>query len=238
MYVDNRCLSWILSTKKYVYGEGKAILYTGLNSTWYYHQSVTIASCIAQGIMRYSINRKRQFVLRSFPQVSSAEVYYKGVSFYIAEHPDLINDLLRVLEARIDHSRVVDILRRADHLPLIKDYLTSVQKNNLLAVNEAMNELLVEEEDFDALRSSITTYDNFDQLALAQRLENHGLIEFRRIAAMVYKQNLKWEKAISLSKSDRLYKVGGIGGQGSVQMGFYCWSEPRGNGAVSVLYTR
>ena len=32
-----------------------------------------------------------------------------------------------------------------------------------------MNELAVEEEDYEALRESITTYDNFDQLALAGR---------------------------------------------------------------------
>ena len=34
------------------------------------------------------------------------------------------------------HSRVVDIMRRAEQLPLVKDYLLGVQKNNLLAVNE------------------------------------------------------------------------------------------------------
>ena len=39
----------------------------------------------------------------------------------------------------------------------------------LQAVNEAVNELLIEEEDFAALRESITTYDNFDQLSLAGR---------------------------------------------------------------------
>ena len=44
-----------------------------------------------------------------------------------------------------------------------------MQKNNLLPVNEAVNELLVEEEDHAGLRDSITTYDNFDQLALAAR---------------------------------------------------------------------
>ena len=36
-------------------------------------------------------------------------------------------------------------------------------------MNEAVNELLVEEEDHAGLRDSITTYDNFDQLALAAR---------------------------------------------------------------------
>ena len=38
----------------------------------------------------------------------------------------------------MDHARVVDILRKADHLPLVKEYLLAVQKTNLAAVNEAM----------------------------------------------------------------------------------------------------
>ncbi len=41
----------------------------------------------------------------------------------------------QVVEARVDHTRVVDIMRRAGQLPLVKDYLASVQKNNLLAVS-------------------------------------------------------------------------------------------------------
>lgn len=41
------------------------------------------------------------------------------------------------------------------------------------AVNEAVNELLIEEEDFAALRESISTYDNFDQLSLAGRYALH-----------------------------------------------------------------
>ncbi len=112
-----------------------------------------------------------------------------------------------MLEARVDHTRVVDILRKADHLPLVKDYLLAVQKSNLLAVNEAVNGLLVEEEDFASLRDSITTYDNFDQLSLASRLEMHELMEFRRISAFIYKKALRWRKAVALAKQDGLYKV-------------------------------
>ena len=44
----------------------------------------------------------------------------------------------QVLEARVDHARVVDLLRKADHLPLVKEYLLAVQKTNLAAVNEAV----------------------------------------------------------------------------------------------------
>ncbi len=58
-----------------------------------------------------------------------------------------------------------------------------------------------------ALRESITTYDNFDQLALAGKLEKHELLEFRRIAALIYKNNLRWRKAVDLAKQDKLFKV-------------------------------
>ncbi|KDD77018.1 hypothetical protein H632_c39p3, partial [Helicosporidium sp. ATCC 50920] len=139
-------------------------------------------------------------------KVKATDTLYRAIAFYLEEHPDLLNDLLKVVEARVDHSRVVDVLRRAGHLGLVKDYLLSVQKNNLQAVNEAVNELLVEEEDADALRESITSYDAFDQLALAQRLEGHALLPLRRLAALVYKRNLKWRKAVALAKADSLYR--------------------------------
>jgi hypothetical protein len=114
---------------------------------------------------------------------------------------------VQVLEARVDHARVVNIMRKADHLPLVKEYLLAVQKTNLAAVNEAVNELLIDEEDFASLRDSISTYDNFDQISLALKLEKHELTEFRRIAATIYKKNTRWRKAVELAKQDKLYKV-------------------------------
>jgi clathrin heavy chain len=44
--------------------------------------------------------------------VSSVELYYMAVHFYLQEHPDSINDLLNVLACRVDHARVVDIMRK------------------------------------------------------------------------------------------------------------------------------
>ena len=70
-----------------------------------------------------------------------------------------------------------------------------------------VNELLIEEEDYAGLRESITTFDNYDQIGLATRLERHELMEFRRIAAHIYKSNLRWRKAVALAKQDRLYKA-------------------------------
>lgn len=75
------------------------------------------------------------------------------------------------------------------------------------AINDALNDLLIEEEDYQGLRASIDAFDNFDNIALAQNLEKHELIEFRRIAAYLYKRNNRWKQAVELCKKDRLFKV-------------------------------
>lgn len=86
------------------------------------------------------------------------------------------------------------------------DYLKAVQKDNLSAINEALNELFLADEDFEALRVSIDDFDNFDQIVLAQKLEKHELLEFRRISAYLYKRNKRWTQSIALSKEDRMFK--------------------------------
>lgn len=130
-------------------------------------------------------------------KVANVELYYKAVHFYLQEHPDLINDVLNVLALRVDHTRVVDIMRKvcfvisigfgiylispflnlcsgfqAGHLRLVKPYMVAVQSNNVSAVNEALNEIYVEEEDYDRLRESIDLHDNFDQIGLAQKVSD------------------------------------------------------------------
>ena len=54
-------------------------------------------------------------------------------------------------------------------------------------MNDAYNDLLIEEEDYKTLRDSIDSFDNFNNVNLAQRLEKHELLEFRRLAAHLYK---------------------------------------------------
>merc|ERR1712070_1117766 len=68
------------------------------------------------------------------------------------------------------------------------------------------NELYVEGEMFEDLRTSIEDFDNFDQIALAQKLEKHELVEMRRIAALVYTKNKRFKQSIELSKVDKMYK--------------------------------
>jgi clathrin heavy chain len=135
----------------------------------------------------------------------NVENYYRAVRFYLEEHPGLATDFLQSLVQKVDHSRVVSVVRDLGHLPLIKPYLIAVQNNNLTAVNDALNQLYIEEEDFASLRASIDAYDQFDAIALARRCEKHDLLEFRRIAAYLYKKNGRYAQSMELSKKDKLY---------------------------------
>jgi clathrin heavy chain len=64
----------------------------------------------------------------------------------------------------------------------------------------------VEDEDYEALRKSIDSFNNFNMIALASKLSSHELLEFRRISAYVYRRNKKWSQSIELSKNDKMWK--------------------------------
>lgn len=117
-----------------------------------------------------------------------------------------MTDLLQALTPRIDVSRVVRMFEKSDNIPLIKPFLLNVQPQNKRAVNDAINDLLIEEEDYKQLRDSVDNFDNYEAVALAQRLEKHDLVFFRQIAANIYRKNKRWDKSIQLSKQDKLYK--------------------------------
>merc|ERR1711963_314460 len=139
-------------------------------------------------------------------KVANIELYYKAIQFYLDFKPMMLNDLLLVLAPRMDHTRAVNFFTKVNHLQLVKPYLRSVQNLNNKAVNEALNGLLINEEDYNGLKTSIDAFDNFDNIALAQALEKHELIEFRRIAAYLYKGNNRWKQSVELCKKDNLFK--------------------------------
>ncbi|PQE27320.1 clathrin heavy chain protein [Rutstroemia sp. NJR-2017a WRK4] len=139
-------------------------------------------------------------------KVANLEIYYRALNFYLQEQPSLITDLLQALTPRIDVNRVVRMFEKSDNIPLIKPFLLNVQPQNKKIVNGAINDLLIEEEDYKTLRDSVENYDNYDAVELAQRLERHDLVFFRQIAANIYRKNKRWEKSIALSKQDKLFK--------------------------------
>jgi clathrin heavy chain len=138
-------------------------------------------------------------------QVANVEIYYKGVDFYLSEHPLLTNDLLLDLVSQLDASRVVNMIKPTGKLPLIQKYLLHVQFQNKREVNDAINKLHIEDGNHKALKKSVDEFNEFDLIALATQLENHALLEFRRISAYLFKVGKKWERAMVISKKDNLW---------------------------------
>ena len=139
-------------------------------------------------------------------KVANLEIYYRALTHYLSEQPLLLTDLLQALTPRIDVNRVVRMFEKSDNIPIIKPFLLNVQGQNKRAVNNSINDLLIEEEDYKTLKDSVENYDNYDPVELAQRLEKHELVFFRQIAAQIYRKNKRWEKSIALSKQDKLFK--------------------------------
>eukprot|EP01083_Nonionella_stella_P040976 111112_1 len=139
-------------------------------------------------------------------KVSNTEVFYRAANFYLRENPLLLNDLLIELSGKLDHARMVNNIKQQGHLPLIQKYLLYVQRENLPLINDCVNQLYVEETNYTGLRESIDAYQSFDQIALAQQIENHHLLEFRRCAAYLYRKSKRFEKSSELSKADELWQ--------------------------------
>lgn len=125
-------------------------------------------------------------------KIANHDLWYRAIIFYLEEEPMLLNDLLKLLATKVDLTKVVQVMKRTGQIALITPFLKSVQSQNISAVNEALNEIYLENEDFESLRSSIKEYDSFESLALASGLEKHELLECRRIAALLYRKNKKF----------------------------------------------
>merc|ERR1719393_383385 len=117
----------------------------------------------------------------------------------------MLNNLLGIMSQRVDHVRVIQQLRKANHVALAKPYLLATQPMNIKEVNDALYELYVQEEDHEALAAAVVEFTNFDAIEMAQQCEKHGLLQFRRIGAMLYKRSKKWAQSIALSKQDKVW---------------------------------
>lgn len=146
-------------------------------------------------------------------QTGIMSVMYRSIDFYLGEQPELLEDLLHVLAPRIDGSRAVSMLQRARQdefgelgcLPFAVKFMEKIQSADVPEVNDALNEVYILEGSIEKLRRSVDEFKNFDQLVLAKKLQDHELMQFRRIASHVFARNGRYEKAIEMAKKDVLY---------------------------------
>jgi clathrin heavy chain len=102
-------------------------------------------------------------------KLNSSEIFYTSIKFYLDYSPENILDLLSVLTNKLDHERVAKEVRNWGCLFLIKKHLETIQELDLPLVNEALNDLYIEEDDYEQLTNSIMEYKNFDHQFLAKK---------------------------------------------------------------------
>merc|ERR1719217_1993163 len=100
-------------------------------------------------------------------KVTNTDIFYKAITFYLEQSPLMLNDLLAVMAQRVDHVRVILQVRKAGHLPLVKQYLLSTQPLNIKEVNDALYELYVQDEDHESLAAGVVEFTNFDAIEMA-----------------------------------------------------------------------
>ena len=85
------------------------------------------------------------------------------------------------------------------------DWLRSIQPANIQAVNDELNQLYLKAKDFESLGRSVSLYDQFDAIKLAETIESSESPEFRRISAIIFRKNKNYKKSIKLLIQDRFF---------------------------------
>lgn len=89
---------------------------------------------------------------RNIIKVTNHDIYYRSMIFYLEEEPMQLNDLLKLISDKIDLTKCVQVMKRTGYISLIEPFLKSAQSNNIAAVNEALNEIYLEKQDYASLR--------------------------------------------------------------------------------------
>lgn len=139
-------------------------------------------------------------------KLGSSDICYSAIGFYLQHTPEQLHDMLTTISKKIDTERVMGEVKKCGApLSYVRPFLEATQDRNARKVNDALNQLYVEEEDFAALRRSVDTFTNFDSAELSAQLEKLAPFEFRRIALALHRRNKRYFHAIEVAKANALY---------------------------------
>ena len=139
-------------------------------------------------------------------KAASEHLYYDAILFYLEEEPMLLNKMLIHMKEKLDISKAVEVVQKTGHINLIEDFLKIVAPQNNATVNEALNNIYLEKQDYESMRKNIEQFTNFESAELAQKLETSKLLDLRRVSAILYRKNQKFEKSLDVALKDNLHK--------------------------------
>jgi hypothetical protein len=92
-------------------------------------------------------------------KVKSTDLLYDSVKFYLEFAPENVVELLGVVSNRLDPVKVVQLAQKLEAIYIIQPFLEHVQEKNIRELNNVLNELYIEDENFLRLRESIERYE-------------------------------------------------------------------------------
>eukprot|EP00727_Mastigamoeba_balamuthi_P004755 m51a1_g14278 putative clathrin heavy chain 1 (1061) ;mRNA; f:355150-358423 len=178
------------------------MLWPELTLLWMLHRKFDLA---IQAMIKRPSAYSHALLVEAAQSYDAPKVLWRVVEFYFSSHPRDLCAFLTALAGRLQAPRVIELAEKTGTLPMIKGYLLECQRDNVRAVNDVVNRLHIEEGDHAALRASVEAYDNVDHAALAHALEGHKLLEFRRVAVLLYLHAKNYTKAAEVATRDFMY---------------------------------
>ncbi|SIO73338.1 clathrin, heavy polypeptide [Babesia microti strain RI] len=146
-----------------------------------------------------------KLILACAPELSPV-MLQDVVTFYLENFPNLVMDLLQLVEDKLDQTRLVIQAKKHNLIWLIKDHLEKIQRLNISSVNNALNDLYIDNCDYQSLERSISLFDSFDQNSVLVRIKTHQMVEMKRVAATIYYINKSYKQCLQVSLETGNYK--------------------------------
>lgn len=159
------------------------------------------AKCMIQ---HSTIAFDHDLMIKALQKSHNLDSHYKAIKLYYEEFPKLVSDLLVAIASKLDSNKVIELFKKDSWL--IKSYLISIQSFHLPIVNSTLNELALEEEDWEELEASFQRSLKFDTLSFTKRLLSSQNLHFRKLAADLYCSNGKYSEALDLLLKEGLNK--------------------------------
>ncbi|XP_049848985.1 probable clathrin heavy chain 1 [Schistocerca gregaria] len=147
-------------------------------------------------------------MLQILPQLKRSTTFYSILEHYLDFHPDHVDEILQFNPSfRLDPLRVIEITKQRDLLPLIRPYLERIQKQKYTAqpALDALYEILISEEDYDAFNACIPHMSTPHMRQFSALLSSHPLVEFKRISANLYAHLGDYDRALDILSSNQLH---------------------------------
>ncbi|KAL0237254.1 hypothetical protein PCE1_000651 [Barthelona sp. PCE] len=163
-------------------------------------------SCIQIMINNKDLYDADQFQLY-ISNLLNLELMYTALAFIIAEHPEALSGLLRILDSdRLDKKRLISMFEKEGLMSVLVEFLERIlQKEDSSLVNETLIAFYLEVSDLVKLTDLATNKNNYDYNKLVKVLLEKDYLQAKLLAGKIYSKQRQFKQALDIYLYDELY---------------------------------